>query len=110
MNLKMVFKFLGTVLFIEALLLIAPLIVALIYGEPTEPFLYTMGALVIAFIPTLFIKPRQTRIYAKEGFVCTALSWILLSLFGAVPFVISGAIPNYIDAVFETVSGFTTTG
>ena len=110
MNLKMVFKFLGTVLFIEALLLIAPLIVALIYGEPTEPFLYTMGALVIAFIPTLFIKPRKTRIYAKEGFVCTALSWILLSLFGAIPFVISGAIPNYIDAVFETVSGFTTTG
>jgi len=110
MNLKMIAKFLGTVLFIEAILLIAPLIVALIYGENVKPFLITMGALLVAFIPTRFLKPKKKRIYAKEGFVCTALSWILLSLFGALPFVLSGAIPNYIDAVFETVSGFTTTG
>lgn len=110
MNFKMVYKFLGTVLFIEALLLLAPMLVAFIYGEPLEPYLYTIGALIVAFLPTRFFKPRRKRIYAKEGFVCTALSWILLSLFGAMPFVISGAIPNYIDAVFETVSGFTTTG
>ncbi len=110
MNLKMIYKFLGTVLFIEALLLLAPMLVAFIYGESLKPYLYTIGALLIAFLPTRFFKPRRKRIYAKEGFVCTALSWILLSLFGAMPFVISGAIPNYIDAVFETVSGFTTTG
>ena len=110
MNLKMIGKFLGTVLLIEAILLIAPLTVALIYGESPLPFLVTIATLLLVFLPTKLLKPNKTRIYAKEGFVCTALSWIFLSLFGAIPFVISGAIPNYIDAVFETVSGFTTTG
>ena len=110
MNLKMIIKFLGTVLFIEALLLIVPLIVALIYGEDFKPFLITIAALIVAFLPTRFFRVKKKRIYAKEGFVCTALSWIFLSLFGAMPFVLSGAIPNYIDAFFETVSGFTTTG
>lgn len=110
MNLKMIGKFLGTVLLIEAILLIAPLIVALIYRESPLPFIITIAALVAVALPTKLIKPQKTRIYAKEGFVCTALSWILLSLFGALPFVISGAIPHYIDAFFETVSGFTTTG
>ena len=110
MNLKMIAKFLGTVLLIEAILLVAPLVVALIYGESPLPFLITIAALLVVFLPTKLLKPKKNRIYAKEGFVCTALSWILLSAFGAIPFVISGAIPNYIDALFETVSGFTTTG
>ena len=110
MNLKMIAKFLGVVLLIEALLLIAPLVVALIYGESPLPFIITIAILLLVFLPTKLLKPKKTRIYAKEGFVCTALSWILLSAFGALPFVISGAIPNYIDAFFETVSGFTTTG
>ena len=110
MNLKMIGKFLGTVLLIEAILLIAPLAVALLYGESAMPFLITIAALLVAYVPTKLLKPKKTRIYAKEGFVCTALSWMILSLFGALPFVISGAIPNYIDAFFETVSGFTTTG
>ena len=110
MNYKMIGKFLGTVLFIEALLLIAPLTVALIYKESPLPYLITMAVLLAVFLPTKLLKPKKTRIYAKEGFVCTALSWILLSAFGALPFVISGAIPNYVDAFFETVSGFTTTG
>ena len=94
MNLKMIGKFLGTVLLIEAILLIAPLIVALIYRESPLPFIITIAALVAVALPTKLIKPQKTRIYAKEGFVCTALSWILLSLFGALPFVISGAIPH----------------
>lgn len=106
----MIAKFLGTVLLIEAILLVAPLVVALIYGESPLPFLITIAALLVVFLPTKLLKPKKNRIYAKEGFVCTALSWILLSAFGAIPFVISGAIPNYIDALFETVSGFTTTG
>ena len=110
MNLKMIAKFLGTVLLIEAILLVAPLAVALIYGESVLPYLITIAALLAVFLPTKLLKPEKTRIFAKEGFVCTALSWILLSAFGAIPFVISGAIPNYIDAFFETVSGFTTTG
>ena len=65
--------------------------------------------MVIA-VPFVIKKPKQTDLYAKEGFVIVSLSWVILSLFGALPFVISGAIPSFIDAFFETVSGFTTTG
>ena len=101
----------GVLLLIEAALLLLPLLVAALYREPILPFLLTIAALVAVGLPLVFIKPKKDRrLYAREGFVCAAGSWILLSLFGALPFVLSGAIPNYIDAVFETVSGFTTTG
>lgn len=110
MNYKMLGKFLGLALFIEAGLLVFPLLVALIYRESITPFLITAAILAVAALPTRLLKPDNKRFYAKDGFVCVALSWILLSVFGALPFVISGAIPNFIDAFFETVSGFTTTG
>lgn len=110
MNYKMLGKFLGIVLLIEAALLSLPLITAAIYKESVWPYILTIAILLIFYLPTRFLNPKSKRIYAKEGFVCTALSWILLSLFGALPFVFSGAIPNYIDAFFETVSGLTTTG
>ena len=110
MNYKMLGKFLGIVLLIEAALLLLPLFVAIIYKESVLPYVITIAILLAVGIPTHLLKPKSRRIYAKEGFVCTALSWILLSAFGALPFVFSGAIPNYIDAFFETVSGFTTTG
>ena len=110
MNYKLLGKFLGLVLLIEAGLLIFPLIVALIYRESIAPYLITIGILLAVSLPTRFIRPKNKRFYAKDGFVCVALSWILLSAFGALPFVIGGSIPNYIDAFFETVSGFTTTG
>ncbi len=110
MNYKMLGRFLGLVLLIEAGLLIFPMLVALIYNESATPYLISIGILAAVSLPTRFIKPKNKRFYAKDGFVCVALSWILLSAFGALPFVISGAIPNYIDAFFETVSGFTTTG
>ncbi len=110
MNYKMLCKFLGFVLIIEAAFLSVPLLVALIYSENPLPYLYTIFILFLIAAPTLRIKPKNKRIYAKDGLICVALSWVLLSLFGALPFVFSGAIPNYIDAVFETVSGFTTTG
>ncbi len=110
MNYKMLGKFLGFVLLIEAALLLVPMIVALIYGEDAHPYLYTIGILILLSAPTAAMKPKNKRIYAKDGLICVALSWILLSLFGALPFVFDGSIPNYIDAVFETVSGFTTTG
>lgn len=101
----------GVLLLIEAALLLLPLLVAIIYREPITPYLVTVAALVAVGLPLRFLKPKKDRrLYAREGFVCAAGSWILLSLFGALPFVVSGAIPNYIDAVFETVSGFTTTG
>ena len=110
MNFKMMGKFLGTVMLIEATLLILPITVSLIYGESVIPFLITAGILLASALPTRILKPKNTRIYAKDGFVCVALSWIFLSLFGALPFIFSGTIPNFIDAFFETVSGFTTTG
>lgn len=110
MNYRMLGYLLGLILTAEAALMLAPATVALIYGESVFPFLITMAILVAVTVPLICQKPKNTRIYAKEGFVCVALGWLLLSAFGAIPFVLSGAIPNYIDALFETVSGFTTTG
>ena len=100
----------GIILFIEAALMILPSIVSLFFGESALPFLLTISLLLIISLPLIRRKPRDTRIYAKEGFVASAGAWLLLSLFGALPFLFSGAIPSYVDAFFETVSGFTTTG
>lgn len=110
MNYRMTAKLLSYVLLVEAALMLLPLVTAIVYRESILPFLFT--ALILAAIgaPALLLKPRNTRIFAKEGFVIVALSWILLSLFGALPFIFSGAIDSYTDAFFETVSGFTTTG
>ncbi len=110
MNHRMIAYFLSIILWIEAALLLLPLTCTLIYHEDPLPFLFTMVLLVAAGLPFGIKKPKNTRIYAKEGFVCVALSWLLMSAFGALPFVFSGAIPHFIDAFFETVSGFTTTG
>ena len=110
MNYKLLGKLFGFVLLIEAALLLLPLLVCVIYREPVLPFLYSIAILLAVSVPLVMARPTNKRIYAKEGFVCVAGSWILLSLFGALPFVFSGAIPNYIDALFETISGFTTTG
>lgn len=110
MNYRMIGYLLSVVLLIEAALLGAPTLCALCYGEDVLPFVYTAAILVGVALPLFLTKPKNTRIYAKEGFVCVAASWLLLSAFGALPFVFSGAIPHYIDAFFETVSGLTTTG
>lgn len=111
MNFKMVFHTIGNILKIEALLLILPLIVSLIYKEGTYlSFLITIGSLFLVGFLLSIKKPKNTVIYAREGFVIVGASWIIMSLFGALPFVLSGEIPNFIDALFETVSGFTTTG
>ena len=82
MNYKMLGKFLGLALFIEAGLLVFPLLVALIYRESITPFLITAAILAVAALPTRLLKPDNKRFYAKDGFVCVALSWILLSVFG----------------------------
>lgn len=101
----------GIVMTIEAALLLLPLITAAVFGESVLPFLYTMAILLGLAIPLILLRPRKDRrFFAREGFVCAAGTWILLSLFGALPFLFSGAIPHYVDAIFETVSGFTTTG
>lgn len=112
MNYKMIFKSLGYVLLTECALLFAPLIVALLYDEYAmlPSFFITMALLLISGYGLSHMPLKNKVIYAKEGFMIVALSWIFLSLFGALPFTLSNAIPSYIDAVFETVSGFTTTG
>lgn len=110
MNTRMLAYLLGIILLIEAALLLFPLIVALIYGESALPFLLTVALLLAVSLPAVLRRPKNTRIYAKDGFVCVAAAWILMSAFGALPFVFSGAIPNLISAFFETVSGLTTTG
>ncbi len=112
MNRRMVLYITGSVIKIEALLMVLPLITSLIYREDCWlSFLISISiALVLGFGLTLLSKPGNKIIYAKEGFVAVALSWVALSAVGALPFVISGEIPSYIDAFFETVSGFTTTG
>ena len=110
MNYRMLGYLLGIIMTIEAALLVLPTVVSLIYREPLYPFLITMGILLCLSVPLIIKKPIDRRIYAKEGFVCVATAWLVMSLFGALPFVIGGSIPSYIDALFETASGFTTTG
>ncbi len=110
MNLKMTTYILGRMLGVEALVLLIPAFVAGIYGESLVPFFMTSAVLLVVFLLLGIRKPQDTTIYGKDGFIIIALAWILWSVFGALPFYISGEIPSYIDALFETVSGFTTTG
>ena len=111
MNKSIIAFLLFRVLQFEGFFLMLPCIVALIYKEPNGFAFLIVGvaAILIGSIGSLF-SPKSKVFYAREGFVTVALSWILLSLVGAVPFVLTGEIPNYIDAVFEISSGFTTTG
>ena len=106
----MILYLLGLIMLIEAALLALPAAVAMIYGENVLPFFITMAALVALSTPAVVFKPKNKRIFAKDGFVVVAAAWIIMSAFGALPFVLSGSIPSYVDALFETVSGFTTTG
>jgi len=111
MNYKLIFHTIGKILLIEAILLIFPLIVNFIYQEENLfAFALTISILMVVGTLLIMIKPKNKRMFVREGFVIVGLAWIVLSLFGALPFTLSGEIPNYINAVFETVSGFTTTG
>ncbi len=101
---------LGVLMLIEAVLMLLPSAVALIYGESALPFLLAMAIMAAVFAPLVIFKPKNKKIYAKDGFVVVAAAWILMSVFGSLPFVFSGAIPSFIDALFETASGLTTTG
>ncbi|MBQ2847692.1 MAG: TrkH family potassium uptake protein [Clostridia bacterium] len=111
MNYPMIFNNIGKILLVEAALLVFPAIGAVVYDENTLlSFALTIAALTVTGLMCMKKKAKKTSIYAKEGYVIVALSWILMSLFGAMPFFFSGCIPSFIDAFFETVSGFTTTG
>jgi trk system potassium uptake protein TrkH len=111
MNISIIRRILGYVLLLEAALLLVPFLVGLIYREK-ESFAYIIVALICVACGSIMaaIKPKNQVFYLKDGCVATAMSWIALSLFGCLPFLITKEIPRFIDALFETVSGFTTTG
>ena len=111
MNFSIIFYIIGWILKIEAGLMLLPCATALVYRERSGIcFLITMAVCLAIGFPLTIRSPKKIVFYAREGFVTVALSWFIMSIMGAVPFVISGSIPHFIDAVFETVSGFTTTG
>lgn len=111
MNTSIIRYILGQVLRIEGLFMFLPCLVAIIYRE-SEGFVFLGVALLCIMLGTLMTsrKPQNHIFYLKEGCITTALSWIVLSIFGALPFYISKEIPSFTDALFETISGFTTTG
>ncbi len=111
MNYKMVLRTVGRLLWAEAFFLIFPMFVSLYYKENLlHIYLIVIGLLLGIGALMNMVKPKKRTIYAREGFVIVSISWVLLSFFGALPFVISHEIPSIVDAFFETVSGFTTTG
>lgn len=111
MNRRMILYILGKMMGVEGVLLLLPAFVGLVYQEESGGyFLIPAAALAVIYVVFGIRKPKKTKIYAKEGMIIVASAWILWSLFGAIPFTLGGYIPNYLDAVFETISGFTTTG
>ena len=112
MNYRMIKQTVGWLLLFEAGFLCVPLVTAAVYGEKALwSFVLTIGICVAVSLLLLFVgKPKSNALYAREGFVIVSLGWIALSMFGALPFMFSGVTTSYIDALFETVSGFTTTG
>ena len=113
MNYKMMGRFVAQMLFIETIFMVPALIISACYGEmlSVQGFLLTIAVmLAVEGILWLLCKSAPNALNAKEGLVCVGISWIVMSLLGCLPFVLSGAIPHYIDALFEIISGFTTTG
>ncbi|NCC44470.1 MAG: TrkH family potassium uptake protein, partial [Clostridia bacterium] len=111
MNYRVISYIIGMVLNIEAAFMILPIITGLIYGEKAVLSFVISAVICLAIgLPLVWKKPKNQHFYIREGFVTVALSWLIMSIMGALPFLFSGAIAHPIDAVFETVSGFTTTG
>jgi len=112
MNKKLIFRLLSSILLVEAAAMVPSLLVSLYFGDgDAMAFILTMLLLLVLGLPVYILsKPPNTNLRAREGFLVVPLAWLLLSIFGALPFVISGMIPNFADALFESVSGFTTTG
>jgi len=112
MNYRIIVRMLSITLRIVAVLMLPALIIALCCHETrcSAAFAITIALMFLISLSTDIFKPRKTTFYAREGFVITALTWIVLSLMGALPFYLSGSIESFVDCLFETVSGFTTTG
>ncbi len=111
MNYRIISYVLGCVLNIEGACMLLPFFCSLIFDEPNK-WVFVVCSLIcfVVGFPLILTGPRNKTMFAKEGLVSVGLSWVVMSVFGALPFVISGSIPNYIDALFETASGFSTTG
>ena len=111
MNYAIILYILGCVLKFESAFLLLPMLVGILYHESAAISYFAIA--VICFILGFLLtrkKPGSSNLYTRDGFVAVSLSWIVMSIFGAIPFVLSGDIPSYVDALFETISGFTTTG
>ncbi len=111
MNYRIISYVLGCVLNIEGACMLLPIVCALCYGEATV-WSFVISALIclVIGIPLTLLRPKDKTMFAKEGFIAVALSWIAISVLGAIPFIMSGSISNFVDALFETASGFSTTG
>jgi len=111
MNYSIILYILGCVLKFESAFLLLPAVVGFIYKEDEAlSYLFTAALCFIAGTIMSHKKPASKNLFIREGFVTVAASWVIISIFGAIPFVLTGDIPNYVDALFETISGFTTTG
>ncbi len=113
MNYKMMGKFIGRILMVEAVFMVPAMLISLWEREfgAVTAFMWSLGAILLAAGGLLWLgRGSQKKFYAREGLACVGLSWIAMSLLGCLPFFLSGVMPNYIDALFEIVSGFTTTG
>ncbi len=111
MNYKLVFHILGLILRVEAVLMLPAMVIGFA-TEGGDGFAFLYAALITLAVGQMLslLPSRGSKMQARDGFAAVALCWMVLSLFGALPYVFSGVLPNYADAVFETVSGFTTTG
>lgn len=113
MNKKLVFGITGKLLEALGVIMLLPMSVSIIYGEASSIFAFLVTSCIsfaIGLLLRLVTRNRSSALYAKEGFMIVALAWLSMSVIGALPFIISGEIPNFADAIFETASGFTTTG
>ncbi len=112
MNYRMITSIIGRILCVEAVFMVPAVLISLYQGESNAVWGFAITMLLLLILGGLatMTRPKRTGFYAREGLVTVGFVWIFVSLFGALPFFISGAIPNYIDCIFETVSGFTTTG
>ena len=112
MNYSMIFNIIGKVLGVEAVLMLPALVIALCCAEPQAAMGLglAIAAMAAVGLPLGLRRPKNTDMFARDGLAAVCLTWLAVSVFGALPFLISGAIPNFIDCLFETVSGFTTTG
>lgn len=112
MNFNMIAYLLGSIIRIEGVLLILPTAVAVLYQEQQAAVSFIGAITACLMVGTLLVsrEPKNKQIYGREGFIVVALSWIVMSFLGALPFYLSGSIEGYINCFFETVSGFTTTG